>query len=67
MNSFFSAEPDRRPNFETLDNDEWMKGDEMMGNDLVQYMKAKADKLFEKDEAKQKMAAIRKALLSNGK
>ncbi len=39
----------------------------MMGNDLVQYMKAKADKLFEKDESKQKMAAIRKALLSNGK
>lgn len=33
-----------------------------MGNDLFEYMKKKADKLFEKDENKQKMAAIRKDL-----
>ena len=62
MNSFFSADPDRRPNFESLENDEWMRGDEYMGNDLFEYMKNKADKLFEKDENKQKMAAIRKDL-----
>lgn len=62
MNSFFSAEPDRRPSFETLENDEWMRGDDMMDNDLFEYMKAKADKLVEKDVNKQKMAAIRKEL-----
>ena len=33
-----------------------------MGNDLFEYMKKKSDKLFEKDENKQKMAAIRKEL-----
>jgi serine/threonine protein kinase len=45
MNSFFSAEPDRRPTFESLEADEWMKEDILMGNDLYAYMKAKADKL----------------------
>ena len=39
-----------------------MKGDDIMGNDLFNYMKAKADKMFEKDENKQKMAAIKKDL-----
>jgi hypothetical protein len=62
MNSFLSAEPDRRPTFESLENDEWMKGDDLMGNDLYNYMKTKADKLAEKDENKQKIAAIRKEL-----
>lgn len=39
-----------------------------MGNDLYSYMKAKADKLAEKDENKQKIAAIRKELyLKKGK
>ena len=62
MNSFFSADPDRRPTFESLENDEWMRGDDLMGNDLFDYMKVKADKMFEKDENKQKMAAIKKEL-----
>lgn len=62
MNSFFSADPDRRPTFETLENDEWMRGDEYMGNDLFAYMKEKAEKLVAKDEVKQKMAGIRKEL-----
>ena len=62
MNSFFSADPERRPNFESLENDEWMKGDEFMGNDLFEYMQKKANHLFEKDENKQKMAAIKKEL-----
>ena len=39
-----------------------MRGDDLMGNDLFEYMKAKADKLFEKDANKQQMAAIRKEL-----
>lgn len=39
-----------------------MKGDEMMGNEIFEYMKAKADKMAEKDENKQKIAAIRKEL-----
>ena len=39
-----------------------------MGNDLYTYMKDKADKLAEKDENKQKIAAIRKELyLKKGK
>lgn len=62
MNSFFSADPDRRPSFEGLENDEWMKGDDIMGSDLFDYMKAKADKLFEKDANKQQMAALNKEL-----
>ena len=62
MNSFFSAEPDRRPTFESLENDDWLKGDEMMVNDLIEYMKAKASKMAEKDENKQKIAKIRKEL-----
>ena len=62
ISSFLSADPDRRPTFESLENDEWMKGDEFMGNDLFDYMRGKAEKLFEKDENKQKMAAIKKDL-----
>ena len=62
MNSFLSAEADRRPTFESMENDEWMKGDDLMGNDLYAYMKNKSDKLMEKDENKQKIAAIRKDL-----
>ena len=45
MNSFLSAEPDRRPSFESLEHDEWMKGDDLMSSDLFAYMKTKADKL----------------------
>jgi len=62
MNSFFSAEADRRPSFESLDNDEWMRGDDLMGNELYTYMKTKADQLAEKDENKKKMAVIKKEL-----
>jgi len=65
MNCFFSAEPDRRPTFESLESDEWMKGDDLMGNELYSYMKDKAQKLAEKDENKQKIAAIRKELYLN--
>lgn len=39
-----------------------MMGDDIMGNDLFAYMKAKADKLMEKDENKQKMVVLRKEL-----
>ena len=45
-----------------LENDDWMKGDELMGNDLFEYMKVKADKMIEKDENKQKIAVIKKEL-----
>ena len=62
MNSFLSAEADRRPTFESLENDEWLCGDDVMGNDLYAYMKAKSDKIAEKDPVKHKIAAIRKEL-----
>lgn len=39
-----------------------MRGDDLMGSDLFDYMKAKSDKLLEKDENKQKIAAIKKEL-----
>lgn len=39
-----------------------MRGDDLMGSDLIDYMKAKSDKLLEKDENKQKIAAIKKEL-----
>lgn len=63
MNSFFSAEADRRPTFEALETDEWLNGgDAIMLNDLCDYMTEKNNKLIEKDEKKQKIAAIKKAL-----
>jgi len=65
MNSFFSAEPDRRPTFESLENDEWMKGDEAMENDIFEYMSKKAAKIAETDPNKQKIAAIRQKMFQD--
>jgi len=42
MNSFFSYEPDRRPTFESLSDNDWMNGDEMMKDELVKLMQTKA-------------------------
>jgi hypothetical protein len=39
-----------------------MKGDDLMGDQLFDYMKARSDKIAEKDENKKKVAAIRKEL-----
>lgn len=39
-----------------------MRGDDLMGNELADYMRIKAEKLFQKDENKQKMAQIKKEL-----
>jgi serine/threonine protein kinase len=62
INSFLSAEADRRPSFESLESDEWMKGDDLMGNEIFEYMKVKAEKMAEKDENKRKITALRKDL-----
>ena len=39
-----------------------MGGDDLMGNDLYAYMKARSDKIAEKDVNKQKILAIQKEL-----
>jgi hypothetical protein len=39
-----------------------MCGDDIMANDLYAYMKAKSDKIAEKDANRQKIIAIRKEL-----
>jgi serine/threonine protein kinase len=62
MNSFFSAEPDRRPTFESLNDDEWLKSDELMLNEVRDYMQAKYDKIAETDLTKKKIAAAKKEI-----
>ena len=62
INSFFSAEPDRRPTFESLESDEWANGDELMENELKAYMANKAAQLTQNDPNKQKMAELSKKL-----
>ena len=62
INSFFSAEPDRRPTFESLESEEWVNGDELMENELKEYMTAKAEKLALSDPNKIKIAELSKKL-----
>jgi serine/threonine protein kinase len=62
LNSFFSFEADRRPTFETLGSDDWMNGDELMKDELRDYMLAKAAKLAESDPAKKEIAKIKQQL-----
>jgi len=47
INSFFSHDPTKRPTFETLEDDEWWNADELTQDQIEEYMKAKADILFE--------------------
>lgn len=45
LNSFFSADVNTRPTFELLQHDDWLNGDELMKNELIDYMKVKAAKI----------------------
>ena len=45
INCFLSAEPDRRPTFETLETDEWMNGCTLTQEELIAEMSARATKI----------------------
>ena len=55
LNSFFSAEVDKRPTFETLKEDEWLNGDQAMQNDIYTEMFARYQRMLAGDENKQKI------------
>jgi serine/threonine protein kinase len=62
INSILSADVERRPTLEGLATDDWVRGDEMMHNQLVEYMSAKAQRLAERDPVKAQIAEIRRRL-----
>lgn len=41
LNSFFSAEVDRRPTLESLKEDEWLNEDQALQDDIYQDLRAK--------------------------
>jgi serine/threonine protein kinase len=45
INSFISAEPDRRPTFDSLEEDDWMGGNTLTQEQLIAEMTARAAKL----------------------
>lgn len=45
INSFLSAEPDRRPTFESLDADEWLQGKCLTEEEVIAEMSTKAAKM----------------------
>lgn len=45
INSFFSVEPDRRPTFDSLQEDEWMNGSQLSKEEMVAEMQKKAKEL----------------------
>lgn len=59
MNSFFSSDPERRPTFESLEDDEWWNGEDLTPEEIQKYMSAKGEILFENSE----VAAIKKEML----
>jgi serine/threonine protein kinase len=63
INSLLSSELDRRPLLEDIDKDEWLTGDELMNDELAKYMTVKAEKLYQNDPNKKKLADLRDRLL----
>ena len=59
MNAFLSADPSRRPTFESLEDDEWWNGGDISQEQLEEYMGAKAELLFEENP----ISEVRKFLL----
>lgn len=55
LNSFFSAEVEKRPTFESLKEDEWLNGDQAMQNDIYTEMFARYQRMLAGDENKQKI------------
>ena len=60
LNEFFSQDPSKRPTFSSLEEDEWLRGDIAMGEELKSYMQKRYDKIAEDDEVKKKVAIVRK-------
>ena len=55
LNSFFSAEIDRRPTLETLKEDEWLNEDQALQDDIIEDLRAKYLRMVESDANKQKI------------
>lgn len=66
INSLLSSEIDRRPNLEDIEKDDWLSGDDLMNDDLIKYMTAKAEKISVNDPNKKKLAELRDKLLQRG-
>jgi serine/threonine protein kinase len=66
INSLLSSEIDRRPSLDDVEKDEWLCGDDIMNDDLINYMKGKAEKLSQTDPNKKTIADLRDRLLQRG-
>lgn len=62
LNAFFSYEVEKRPNIESLKEDEWLNEDQAMNNEVYEELKAKYDKMSEGDEKKNKLKLIKETL-----
>ncbi|CAM6006642.1 unnamed protein product [Sphagnum balticum] len=62
INSLLSEDPAHRPTFESLSEDEWLQSDELMLNEMRDYMQARYDKIRETDPIKQKIAEVKREL-----
>lgn len=47
INSFLSVDPERRPTFESLEDDEWWNEKDITQSELEEYMMSKAEIMFE--------------------
>lgn len=61
MNCFFSADPNQRPTFESLEEDEWWNGEDISKEEVQEYMSAKASIIFENS----KVSEVKKELFKN--
>lgn len=60
MNQFFSAEVDKRPTFDSLNDEEWLNSDEAMQNEVKAYMREKYEKIAETDAVKKTIESVKK-------
>ena len=59
INAFFSADPEKRPTFESLKEDEWLCEDNAMQNDVFIEFTKRYEMMAEEDEKKQKLRHIK--------
>lgn len=63
LNSFFSYEVEKRPNFESLKDDEWLNEDQAMHNEVQDELNNRYEEMSQGDEKKTKLLVIKKELL----
>ena len=61
INSFLSVDPERRPTFDSLEDDEWWNDGKMSEAEIKAEVKSKADVMFEDSP----IAEIKKKLFKN--